>query len=313
VPPVSRPHVVATSPVVVLSPPGDQLRAAHLPDAQLARQASNGDRAAMEVLIRRHQVAVYRICRRLCVHEADALDAMQQALITVARRIGRFDGRSSFTTWLYRVTTNACLDELRRRRRRPPLLRHEPGDDRPPASRRARGAEEVGQPAEADVAERTARRLALDEALSSLPPEFRAPVVLRDVAGLDYAEISDVLEIPAGTVRSRISRGRAQLARYLRAHDEDGPPPPPASRVPTANRVSTGSRRENEIRQEAGNPQEAGNRQPTANRQEAGNRRPSGERPTPGPRGAGASPAPREEPESRPAASSSSSASEPRP
>src|SRR5215212_6892668 len=102
-----------------MSRPGGHQGADQQPDDELARRAGAGDRAALEVLLRRHQLLAYRICRRLCSSEADALDALQEALVTVARRIDRFDGRSAFTTWLYRVTTNACLDELRRARRRP--------------------------------------------------------------------------------------------------------------------------------------------------------------------------------------------------
>ena len=199
-----------------MSPPGDQLRAERLPDDELARRASQGDRDAMEVLLRRHQLRVFRICRRLCSSEPDALDATQHALVTVARRIDRFDGRAAFTTWLYRVTTNACLDELRRHRRQAPVL--DPID--------ARAIERAGERADeradggahsrhADPADLVADRMAIDDALAALTPEFRAAVVLRDVGGLEYAEIAEVLEVPVGTVRSRIARGRAQLADLL--------------------------------------------------------------------------------------------------
>jgi RNA polymerase sigma-70 factor (ECF subfamily) len=83
------------------------------------RAAQTGDRDALDALLRHHHDRVLAICRRLAGNEADALDATQEALIAIARGIGRFDGRARFSTWAYRVTTNACLDELRRRRRRP--------------------------------------------------------------------------------------------------------------------------------------------------------------------------------------------------
>jgi RNA polymerase sigma-70 factor (ECF subfamily) len=119
----------------------------------------------------------------------------------VVRGLARFDGRSSFTTWIYRVTTNACLDELRRRRRRPePGL---PDLERAPAE---------GAP---DLATSVADAMVIDAALGSLPPEFRAAVALRDLCRLDYAEIAEVLGIPPGTVRSRIARGRAAMARTI--------------------------------------------------------------------------------------------------
>jgi RNA polymerase sigma-70 factor (ECF subfamily) len=146
---------------------------------------------------------VHRICRRIAGNEADALDATQEALLAVVRGLPRFDFRSAFSTWCYRVATNACLDELRRRRRRPI-----PDDD---ATSSAPAAGD-GTPALDDT---VGTRLDLDAALATLPEEFRAAVVLRDQLGLDYAEIAAVLDVPPGTVRSRIARGRAALARRL--------------------------------------------------------------------------------------------------
>jgi len=147
------------------------------------------------------------VCRRLAGNEADGLDATQEALIAIARGIRRFDGRSAFSTWAYRVATNATLDELRRRQRRPT-----PGLPDDLAARRG-GGDAGGVPA-AGI-EGLPDRLAIDAALRQLPDEFRSPVVLRDLCDLDYAEIAATLGIPPGTVRSRIARGRAQLAQLL--------------------------------------------------------------------------------------------------
>jgi len=97
------------------------------------------------------------------------------------------------------VATNACLDELRRRKRRPIAVEETPEP-------------EQNQPA---MDQRLADHLALDDAIKQLPEEFRLPVVLRDVGGLDYAEIAETLAIPPGTVRSRIARGRRQLSEIL--------------------------------------------------------------------------------------------------
>lgn len=169
-------------------------------DLELAHAAAAGGRDELETLLRRHYPRIHALCRRIMSDEQDALDGAQEACIAVARRIGRFDGRSAFSTWLYRVTTNACLDELRRRRRRPRPVDAASTDHLRPA----------GDSPALDTA--VADRIAIDGALSTLPPEFRAAVVLRDLCGLDYAEIADVLQIPAGTVRSRIARGRAAVA-----------------------------------------------------------------------------------------------------
>jgi RNA polymerase sigma-70 factor (ECF subfamily) len=203
----------------------DRTRLESLTDGALARRAADGEAAAIDVLLRRHHELVYRVCRRLCLSDADALDATQEALIRVARGIGRYDGRSAFTTWLYRVVTNACLDELRRQRRRPLTVPihsdgldttgHIDGD-----ARRRRGGS-VSAPAP-DANDATVDRLTLDQALRDLLPDFRAAVVLRDVVGLDYAAIAEVLDIPAGTVRSRIARGRAHLARALTSGPQEG-------------------------------------------------------------------------------------------
>ncbi|HTC81845.1 MAG TPA: sigma-70 family RNA polymerase sigma factor [Acidimicrobiia bacterium] len=180
-------------------------------DEALAAAANSGDRGALETLLARHLDRVHAICRRVTGHPEDALDATQEALIAVTRGLHRYDGRALFTTWLYRVSTNAALDELRRRKRRPEPA--ELSDDRPPAASGAGGAAAVGSsPVESAVA----ARLDVDAALAGLSPEFRAAVVLRDLCDLDYAEIAEILDVPIGTVRSRIARGRAAIANQLR-------------------------------------------------------------------------------------------------
>ena len=172
--------------------------------------AQRGDRAALEALLRRHHDRVAALCHRLC-GPTDAPDATQEALLAVVRGLRRFDGHAAFTTWLYRVTTNACLDELRRRRRRPlPGLEDERPLDGPLLG--------------PDPAATVAARVDVDAALARLAPEFRAAVVLRDLCGLDYAEIAEVLAIPPGTVRSRIARGRGQLADLLAGNPNDPQP-----------------------------------------------------------------------------------------
>ncbi len=150
-------------------------------------------------------------------NEADANDACQEALMNLMRRIDRFDGRSKFSTWAYRVTTNACLDELRRRGRRPQaeLPTHADGspDERHLDNDRASSLEDRVQAA-----------IDVDAALGDLAEDYRVCVVLRDICDLDYAEIADVLSIPPGTVRSRIARGRASLAKSLDAGNQAPPP-----------------------------------------------------------------------------------------
>lgn len=162
-------------------------------------------------MLRRHYDRIYAICRRLAGNDADALDASQEALIAITKGLTKFSGEAAFSTWSYRVAYNACLDELRRRGRRPtPTLvdEHDGWADRQTDDRSP------------DLADQVADRLRLDEALASLPDENKAPIVLRDQLGLDYQEIAEVLEIPPGTVRSRIARGRRRLATILTESDQ---------------------------------------------------------------------------------------------
>ena len=176
-------------------------------DRRVVDAARAGDAAAVEQVLRHHQPTMHAVCRRMLGNDADAADATQEAMIAVVRGLPRFDGRSALSTWIYRVTTNAALDELRRRRRRPATteeLDHERADG------------DHGGPALDDT---VADRLRLDAALTTLSTEFRTVVVLRDVVGLDYAEIATVLDVPVGTVRSRIARGRAAIARGLHVAD----------------------------------------------------------------------------------------------
>jgi RNA polymerase sigma-70 factor (ECF subfamily) len=179
-------------------------------DADLATRAAAGDRRALELLLDRHADRIHAICRRVVAHPEDALDATQEAMIAIARGITRFDGRAAFTTWCYRIATNAALDELRRKRRRP-VPAHPDG---PEPVARASGPDDV-----------VAARLDVDAALAQVPEEFRVAVVLRDLCDLDYAEIADVLDVPPGTVRSRISRGRAILVERLGTPASGNPSP----------------------------------------------------------------------------------------
>lgn len=183
--------------------------------------AQRGDRAALEALLRRHHDRLAALCRRLVGNDADGQDATQEALIAVVKGLERFDGRAAFTTWSYRVAVNACLDELRRRGRRPALGLQEDGDSPLPAAALS-----------AEPTDSLSDRLLLEPALARLPAEYRVPVVLRDICDLDYAQIAATLDIPPGTVRSRIARGRAQLARLL--GDADG------NRTPATGRPTSG-------------------------------------------------------------------------
>ncbi len=178
-------------------------------DRSLVTAAQGGDRAALDLLLRRHYDRVHAVCRRMLHHDQDAADATQEVLLSAVRGLARFDGSAAFGTWIYRIAVNACLDEIRRRSRRPtaPLEALEGSPDL------LLSGDHRDVPFDRTVVD----HLSLTSALAELPEEFRVAVVLRDVADLDYAEIAATLDVPIGTVRSRIARGRAMLARSLGA------------------------------------------------------------------------------------------------
>jgi RNA polymerase sigma-70 factor (ECF subfamily) len=173
-------------------------------DAQLVRRAQRGDRFAFGLLVERHQDRLLTVAARLLGSREDGADAVQEALIRAWRGLPRFRGEARFGTWLHRILLNAVHDQ--RLRARPTVQLDEV---REPADPRDRVAE---------------RELAgdLQRALAALDEEFRTAVLLADVAGLAYAEIAQALDVPVGTVRSRIFRGRAELARNLGTRTPSG-------------------------------------------------------------------------------------------
>ena len=172
-------------------------------EQELIARAQRGDRAATDRLLRLHYDTVHAVCRRIVIDPHGAEDATQAALIAVVRALPRFDGRARFSTWLFRIATNAAIDEVRRVRRRPVPVDHTT----------------VQVAADHDGTDWVNERLAFEEALATVSEEYRPALVLRHVAELDYAEIADVLGLPVGTVRSRLARGRSQLVEALGNQD----------------------------------------------------------------------------------------------
>ncbi len=169
-------------------------------DETLVRQAQRGDRGAFDELVRRHRDRVYAVVLRLTRNPDDAEDALQETFISAYRGLGSFGSRARVSTWLYRIATNRALDVINRRKATTSL-----------------DAEEAPQVAAgSDDFEQAALRRALEQALARLPEEFRVAVVLSDVAGLTPTEMAEVLELPVGTMKSRVFRARAQLATMLR-------------------------------------------------------------------------------------------------
>ncbi len=168
-------------------------------DDVLVRRAQRGDASATDVLVRRHYDSVRAVCHRIVINRADADDATQYALISIVKALPQFDGRSKFSTWVYRIATNAALDEVRRIGRRP-LPTSDAG---------------VYDSVATDRSDAVDAQMDVSAALSQLPEEYRSTLVLRYIADLDYAEIAAIQGVPVGTVRSRLARGRAELAKIL--------------------------------------------------------------------------------------------------
>ena len=180
-------------------------------DAELVRRSQRGDSAAFAGLVTRYQDRVFNLCYRMCHNEADALDLAQTTFLRALQNVGRFGGRARFYTWLFRIAVNVVLTGRRAGSRRPASL-DGPGDDVVPDRREADGAAMCAQH---ELQERVAW------ALSQLDEEFRAAVVLKDIEDMDYATIAEVLDVPVGTVKSRIHRGRLMLRDLLRSERID--------------------------------------------------------------------------------------------
>jgi RNA polymerase sigma-70 factor (ECF subfamily) len=175
-------------------------------DEELLAGAVAGDQAAREELFRRHRQIAYRVAYRLLGNEADALDAVQDGFVKALLHLPKFQGRSSFKTWLLRVVSNAALDLGRQRGRRDSLA----------AEAREHRAQDVGDaPAPDRGLELEDLRRQLQRALDQLPPAQRQTFVLHAEADLSYREVADVLGISIGTVMSRLFYARQRLRTLL--------------------------------------------------------------------------------------------------
>ena len=182
-------------------------------DKSLVQACRAGQTEAFGVLVRRYQDRLYPTILRLLGSPEDAQDVLQDSFVRAFEKLDQFHGESSFYTWIYRIAVNLALSEYRRHRQR--------GRDRwsDPASL-SLAAEPVDDSPETDPAialERVERELIVQTALNELGPEHRAVVVLKDFDGRRYEEIASLLEIPIGTVRSRLHRARSELRERLRS------------------------------------------------------------------------------------------------
>ena len=188
-------------------------------DEELARRSASGDAEAFAELVRRHDSRVYAIALRMTGREEDARDAAQDAFLAAYRKLGSFRGDAAFTTWMHRVTVNASYDLLRKRARTPDPVA-EPQELAGPGAGTAGGAAAGAAMSQADHAGPVAEELDVREALSQVPLEFRAVLVLHDMQDLPLEEVASILELPLGTVKSRCHRARVALGRVLSGEGE---------------------------------------------------------------------------------------------
>lgn len=171
-------------------------------DGAAVRRCLAGDSAAFEQIVARYQQVLFTVALRMLGDEEDARDAAQNTFVKVFQKLGTYDPKHRFFSWIYRILVNECLNE----RRRPSLVRtSEPlEDDAVPSS-------------DTDAVEAAERRNAVRKAILSLPEPYREVIVLRHFAALSYEEMSEAIGVPAKTVKSRLYSARQQLAERLGA------------------------------------------------------------------------------------------------
>jgi len=218
-----QPHVAAKSDNTPSAPAAADAR-----DLALVAAHRAGDQTALAELLAGYQDRLFGVCLRMVSDAEEARDLTQDAMVRIIQGLHQFDGRSKLSTWMIRVAMNVCLTSLRRRqiRRRKGI---EPAAEwlnalGGPEGRRGTGPRFLDQAASSEPSpelsvERLEERRHLYRALDQIEPEQRAMLILRDMHGMDYKHIADVLDIPEGTVKSRLFRARAALREKFDARN----------------------------------------------------------------------------------------------
>ncbi len=180
-------------------------------ESQVIRRAKEGDENAFEQLVAAYEKKIYNLAYRTCQNAQDAMDITQEVFLRVFRAIGGFKEESSFSTWIYRIASNMCIDFARRCAKNNTVS--------------LTVFDEDGEMSDMEIAddtytpevfyEKTEIRREIEKGLRRLSPEHRHIIVLRDINGLSYLEIAGILRLEEGTVKSRLSRARAKLASII--------------------------------------------------------------------------------------------------
>ena len=183
-------------------------------EEQLIRRAQQGDNGAFEELLLLHQKKVYNLCLRMGANPDDALDLSQEAFLRAWRSLGQYQFEASFSTWLFRLTSNICIDFLRRKKRRQETSLTESYDD---SDEGAEISVPDAQPGPEQQAITNETKIELARAMEQLSPEHREILQLRVIEDLQYEQIADILGVRVGTVKSRLARARLSFRKILKA------------------------------------------------------------------------------------------------
>lgn len=180
-------------------------------DANWVKKTQKGDTTAFEQLVLAHQNQIYRLCFRMLGNAEDAADMTQETFLKAWRNLDRFQGDAAFSTWLYRLASNCCLDFLRSQKRRPTVSMTTEDDDG--EEQTIEVADDSATPEEELLLKEERSEIA--RAMASLDEEQRQILSLRVVNDLSYTEIAEILDIKEGTVKSRLARARENLRKKL--------------------------------------------------------------------------------------------------
>ncbi len=184
-----------------------------LTDAELVRLSTNGNEEAFEKLLDKYEGKIFNLAYRMLGNVEDAEDATQDAFMKAYSSLSGFRGDSSFSTWLYRIAKNVCLDEIRRRQRNPVHSLDKPikTDEGDQLERQI----EDDSPTPEDTIVTNEQQVVIEKAMQKLPAHHRTVIIFRDIEGFSYSQIAEILDVKLGTVKSRLYRARNNLKVVL--------------------------------------------------------------------------------------------------
>jgi len=181
-------------------------------DIKLINRSLEGDEKSFEKLLNKYKGPVFSICLRMVKNRDDAEDLSQDLFIRVFNMLDRYNPAFPFSSWIYRITSNLCIDFLRKKKRNRVLSTDQPIKGKDGTMQRQFVSKEIGPERKTEVSE---KMKALEESIGMLPEPYRIIIILRHQQQLSYEEISDMLAVPLGTVKARIHRGRKMIVDFL--------------------------------------------------------------------------------------------------